>query len=130
QVPTCPWGGRGLEWCTSCPPERYNFAHIPIVDSRTPLWDSGEQMAVVHGLRVEDRELLLTTVIDARPDVREPSGEPSLWPLIATLAVTVMFVCSIFSPWAVLFGAVPVTIALIGWFWPKSPTPDPEPTIS
>jgi hypothetical protein len=30
----------------------------------------------------------------------------------------------------VLVGAIPATIALIGWFWPKSPEPDPEPTIS
>jgi cytochrome c oxidase subunit I len=125
-----PWGAPSLEWATACPPPRYNFPHIPVVDSRTPLWDAGETMSVVHGLRVEDRELLLTTVMEAEPDMREPSAEPSIWPLISALAVTVMFVASIFSPWAVLFGAIPVTIALIAWFWPKSPTPDPEPTIA
>jgi cytochrome c oxidase subunit 1 len=125
-----PWDAPGLEWATGCPPPRYNFAHIPVVDSRTPLWDSGETMSVVHGLRVEDRELLLTSVLSAEPDVREPSAEPGPWPLVAALAVAVMFVGSIFSPWAVLFGTVPATIALIAWFWPKSPTPDPEPTIS
>jgi cytochrome c oxidase subunit 1 len=68
--------------------------------------------------------------MDAVPDVREPSAEPSPWPLIAALAVTVMFISSIFSPWAVVVGAIPSTIALIAWFWPKSPVPDPEPTIS
>ena len=125
-----PWGAPGLEWVTSCPPPRYNFAHIPVVESRTPLWDAGETMQVIHGLRVEDRELLLTTVLSAEPDVREPSAKPAPWPLIAAIAVTVMFVCSIFSPWAVLFGTVPATVALVAWFWPKSPVPDPEPTIS
>jgi len=125
-----PWDGSTLEWATACPPDRYNFQHIPTVSSSTPLWDAGEQLPVVHGLRVEDRELLLTTVIAAEPDVREPSAEPSLWPFIATLATTVLFVSSIFSPWAVLVGAIPATIALIGWFWPKSLAPDPEPTIS
>jgi len=44
--------------------------------------------------------------------------------------VTVMFVCSIFSPWAVLFGSVPATIALIAWFWPKAPKPEAEPVIA
>jgi cytochrome c oxidase subunit 1 len=68
--------------------------------------------------------------MSAEPDVREPSAEPSPWPLIAALALTVMVVGSIFSPWAVLFGAIPVSIALIAWFWPKSPTPHPEPTIA
>jgi heme/copper-type cytochrome/quinol oxidase subunit 1 len=125
-----PWGAATLEWATACPPSPYNFAHIPLVAGRAPLWDSPDQPKVVHGLRVDDRELLLTTVLEAVPDVREPSAMPSPWPLIAALAVTVMFISSIFSPWAVLFGAVPATIALIAWFWPKSPTPEPEPTIS
>jgi len=125
-----PWDGSTLEWAAACPPDRYNFKHIPIVSSLSPLWDTGDKMPVVYGMRVEDREVLLTTVMAAEPDLREPSAEPSLWPLIATLATTVMFVSSIFSPWAVLFGAIPATIALIGWFWPKSPEPDQEPTIS
>jgi cytochrome c oxidase subunit 1 len=125
-----PWDAPSLEWAAASPPPRYNFAHIPVVDSRTPLWDAGETISVVHGLRVDDRELLLTSVMSAEPDVREPSAEPSPWPLIAALALTVMFVGSIFSPWAVLFGAIPVSIALIAWFWPKSATPHPEPTIA
>jgi cytochrome c oxidase subunit 1 len=76
------------------------------------------------GLRVEDRELLLTTAVDARPDVREPSADPSYWPLVAALAVTAMFVGSIFTPWAVVWGAVPVGVAMTAWFWPKSePSP-------
>jgi cytochrome c oxidase subunit 1 len=125
-----PWGGASLEWATSCPPRKYNFSHIPIVDSRTPLWDAGETMSVVHGLRVDDRELLLTTVVSAEPSVREPSAEPSLWPFISSVAMTVMFVCSIFSPWAVAVGIVPVAIALLAWFWPKSPAPEREPVIS
>jgi len=125
-----PWGAASLEWATPSPPRPYNFPHIPIAESRAPLWDAGEHLPVVHGLRVEERELLLTSVLEAIPDVREPSAEPTPWPLIAAAATTVMFVCSIFSPWAVVFGAVPATIALIAWFWPKSPTPTPEPTIS
>ena len=125
-----PWGAPTLEWATTCPPAPYNFAHIPLVDSRTPLWDTPDHTAVVHGLRVNERELLLTTVLEAVPDVREPSAEPSPWPLIAAFATTVMFVSSIFSPWAVIVGAVPATIALIAWFWPKSPEPELEPTIS
>ena len=125
-----PWDGSTLEWAAASPPDRYNFQHIPIVSSLSPLWDTGEKMPVVYGMRVEEREVLLTTVMATEPDIREPSAEPSLWPFIATLATTVMFVSSIFSPWAVLVGAIPATIALIGWFWPKSPQPDPEPTIS
>ncbi|WP_395623526.1 cytochrome c oxidase subunit I [Sphingomonas daechungensis] len=125
-----PWDAPSLEWATSCPPPPYNFPHIPLVSSRTPLWDAGEKLPVVYGLRVEDRELVLTTVMSAKPDVREPSPEPSPWPLIGTVATTAMFVCSIFSPWAVLVGVVPVALALTAWFWPKSPAPEREPVIS
>ncbi|MFN4174895.1 MAG: cytochrome o ubiquinol oxidase subunit I, partial [Parachlamydiaceae bacterium] len=33
-----PWNGRTLEWATSSPPPEYNFAIIPTVDQRDPLW--------------------------------------------------------------------------------------------
>jgi len=33
-----PWNGRTLEWATSSPPPEYNFAVIPTVDQRDPLW--------------------------------------------------------------------------------------------
>lgn len=34
-----PWNGRTLEWATSSPPPIYNFAIIPIINQRDPLWD-------------------------------------------------------------------------------------------
>jgi cytochrome c oxidase subunit I+III len=124
-----PWDAPGLEWAASSPPASYNHAHIPVVTGRVPLWEHREALPVAQGLRVDDRELLLTTVIDAEPDLREPSAEPSIWPLVAALATTAMFVSSMFTPWAVLVGAVPVAAALIAWFWPKDPDVHPEPVI-
>jgi len=125
-----PWDAPGLEWAAASPPAWYNFAHIPAVESRTPLWDAEDRFGVVHGLRVDDRELLLTTVISAAPDLREPSACPSIWPFIAAVATAITFIASVFSPWAVAFGAVPVAIALIAWFWPKTPGPNAEPQIT
>jgi cytochrome c oxidase subunit 1 len=125
-----PWDAPSLEWATASPPPWYNFAHIPTVVSRSPLWDVGDELPVVHGLRVDDRELLMTTVISASPDIREPSATPSLWPFISAVAVAVTFIGSIFSPWALVFGAVPVGIALIAWFWPKLPGPYSAPQIT
>jgi cytochrome c oxidase subunit 1 len=129
-APPNPWDAPSLEWAASSPPRPYNFAHIPVVGGRSPLWEEREKLPVVHGLRVEERELLLTTVMSASPDVREPSAEPSPWPCISAVATAAMFVCSIFSPWAILIGAVPGGIALVAWFWPKGPEPHPEPVIS
>src|SRR5271165_4948267 len=34
-----PWDAWTLEWATSSPPTDYNFATIPVVRSRRPLWD-------------------------------------------------------------------------------------------
>jgi cytochrome c oxidase subunit 1 len=125
-----PWGAPTLEWATSSPPPVYNFAHLPVVESNTPLWDSDGELPVVTGLRVDDKEMLLTTVVAAAPDLREPVPEPSLWPFISAVAIGIVFVSSIFSPWAIAVGIVPSAIALTAWFWPKQLERSPEPTIS
>lgn len=57
--------------------------------------------------------------------MREKSVEPSIWPLLAAISVGATFLYSIFSPWAVVYGAGPIALTLIGWFWPKG-TPEDE----
>jgi cytochrome c oxidase subunit I len=34
-----PWDAWTLEWSTSSPPRDYNFAELPVIRSRRPLWD-------------------------------------------------------------------------------------------
>ena len=125
-----PWGAASLEWATSSPPPVYNFEHSPVVESDTPLWDVEGELPVVTGLRVDEKEILLTTVVAAAPDLREPVPAASLWPLIGAMAVGIVFVASIFSPWALVFGLVPCGIAFAAWFWPKELKRNPEPVIS
>jgi cytochrome c oxidase subunit 1 len=120
-----PWGAPTLEWATTSPPPSYNFARIPVVASGYPLWDQPEAPMVATGLRVDRRELVITSVADARPEARESSPANSIWPLWTALATTLMLISSIFTPWAVVWGAVPIAAALIGWFWPKG-TPEDE----
>jgi cytochrome c oxidase subunit 1 len=93
------------------------------------LWDIDGELPVVTGLSVDEKELMMTTVVAATPDLREPIPQASPWPFIASVATAVLFISSIFSPWAILFGAIPVAIALTAWFWPKIMKRSPEPVI-
>ncbi|MBP0445403.1 cytochrome c oxidase subunit I [Roseomonas sp. SSH11] len=120
-----PWGAATLEWATSSPPPPYNFARIPVVSSANPIWDQGQSLPVASGLSVNRRELLVTTTADAEPEVRETSPGNSIWPFLSAIATTIMLVGSIFTPWAVVWGSIPVAIGLIGWFWPRG-TPEDD----
>lgn len=121
-----PWGAGTLEWATSSPPPCYNFPRIPIVANVEPLWAETETLPVATGLRVDARELLISSVAEARPDIRDKSATPSIWPLFAAIAVGGTFLYSIFTPWAIVWGAVPVATTLIGWFWPKGVPEDEQ----
>ena len=112
-----PWGGKTLEWATSSPPPPYGFEHVPVVESRYPLKDA--PLPIVVGLPTEVRTLLVTRLHDAEPDHVAIDPNPTIWPLLGALATTGLFVASIFTPWGLVWGAIPVTVTLIGWFWPN-----------
>jgi cytochrome c oxidase subunit I+III len=113
-----PWGAETLEWATSSPPPPYNFAYIPVVESRSPLWEQAEPLPVITGLRTDVRDTLVTTLLDAVPDSKHRHPTPSIWPLLAALATTVLFVTLIFTPWGAVIGTPLLLIALLGWGWP------------
>jgi cytochrome c oxidase subunit I len=114
-----PWDAGTLEWATSSPPPAYNFVHMPVVTDASPLWAERDALPVATGLRVDRRELLVSSVAGGEPEARESSPGDSIWPFLAALATALMLIWSIFTPWAVVWGSIPVTITLIGWFWPK-----------
>ncbi|CCE10505.1 Cytochrome c oxidase subunit 1 (Cytochrome c oxidase polypeptide I) (Cytochrome aa3 subunit 1) [Bradyrhizobium sp. STM 3843] len=120
-----PWDAPTLEWATSSPPPAYNFAHIPVVGSAYPLWDQPGSLNVASGLHSDRREIVITTITIAEPQARESSPQNSIWPLLTAITTTIMLIWSIFSPWAVVWGSIPVAITLIGWFWPSG-TPEDE----
>jgi cytochrome c oxidase subunit I+III len=117
-APENPWDAPTLEWATSSPPPAYNFQRIPVVTGRAPLWSASDGHAGVTGLPVSVPATLVTRLHDAEPDHISLFPTPTIWPLLAALAVAGMFVASVFTPWGLVWGALPVTIALVGWFWP------------
>ncbi|NLS06388.1 cytochrome c oxidase subunit I [Rhizobium sp. P32RR-XVIII] len=114
-----PWNASTLEWATQSPPPAWNFRRIPVVEAREPLWANSAELKVVTGMRLDRRELIVSTVVEGVPEARESSPINSIWPLLAALATSVMLIWSMFSPWAVVWGSIPIAVALIGWFWPK-----------
>ena len=76
--------------------------------------------SIVTGLRDDVRDILITHVLDAEPDHRYRSPDPSYWPFLTAVTSTILFIWSIFTPWGVVYGALPVFITMVGWFWPKS----------
>jgi hypothetical protein len=120
-APANPWNADSLEWATSSPPPVYNFLDIPVVEGRHALWDRSAERPIVTGIRSDVREVLVTSVTDAEPLYKDRFPEPSIWPFLASVATTALFIGSVFTPWAVVYGALPVFVTLVGWFWPKRP---------
>ena len=66
------------------------------------------------------REVLITDVMDAEPSNKVEYPAPSIWPFLCAVVTGAFFIGSIFTPWALPVAIIPLTITLIGWFWPKS----------
>ncbi|QBE64590.1 cytochrome c oxidase subunit I [Pseudoduganella lutea] len=114
-----PWGGGTLEWRAASPPPAANFDVLPVVHGRYPLWQPAALPDRVAGIDPALREVLLTSVTAAEPDHRMLMPSPSPWPFVTALATTVLFVGSIFTPWAVVWASLPVAITATFWFWPR-----------
>jgi cytochrome c oxidase subunit I+III len=115
-----PWGADTLEWAIASPAPPYNFADIPVVEGRYPLWDREEPdvQRVLTGLRDDRRETLVTTVVHAEPQKIAVLPMPSAFPLLLALSGSVAFIGVIWSPWWVPVGFLLSFLALVGWHWP------------
>ncbi len=102
-----PWDAPTLEWATTSPPPEYNFAEIPVIGHRDPLWaekygteDHGDDTAQVDvaiaGKSVghvdgpddaehEDDRIAHKALEDAGSGIVMPN--PSFWPFLAALGM-------------------------------------------
>lgn len=71
-----PWEGYTLEWATTSPPAEYNFAGIPHVPSREPLWDAPGAI---------EAETL------SEPEHEPHMPNPSFWPIVAAVGILLTF---------------------------------------
>ncbi len=70
-----PWGAGTLEWATSSPPPLYNFARIPVVTSREPLWNEDHSVGAAQASHQGEQE----------EHIHMPS--PSYWPIVLAMGL-------------------------------------------
>ncbi len=133
-APADPWRADSLEWVTSSPPPDYNFAQIPIVESRHPLWDqdplpvstSGDDRAT-RALGREGalrKETPLTSGLRAEPADTMEIPKDTYLPFVLASGVAVLFVALLVQ--ALLIGIVGGALAAVGllrWAWRTAETP-------
>ncbi|CAN7611471.1 cytochrome c oxidase subunit I [Trinickia sp. LjRoot230] len=122
-----PWDAPTLEWATASPPPPYNFAALPIIASRHPLWEQrmeGEGDArsqLTHGYVLDQgREALGTTALEAAPHVILKMPEDSYAPFVLGLFCALTFAGLAFRAWvftALMLAAC--AVAIIVWLWPE-----------
>jgi cytochrome c oxidase subunit I+III len=120
-----PWDAPTLEWAVSSPPPAYNFAVIPTVASRHPLWEDrlgteGARSSLDRGmLLAEGKETIGTSGLDAEPDMVLEMPKDSFAPISLTVGMSILFVGLLLKLWvAAIVGAVVCCLALMAWFWP------------
>jgi cytochrome c oxidase subunit 1 len=127
-----PWDGATLEWATPSPPPHYNFAVVPTIEHRDPLWaekyglhEPDTEVEVAIGGRTvsrtnapdeDPREQELTALAandDGTADVHMPN--PSYYPLFAAIGFsTIAFGLVLENP-DIMIGALPVpVISMLG----------------
>lgn len=122
-APDNPWGASTLEWATTSPPAQYNHQHIPVVESRDPLWDwrGRDTRPVVAGLRLDRRELLVTSVQDARPEAVQVMPDPTPWPFVSAVVASLGFIGILVHVLAFVIGFFIIFLTYVAWFWPRTP---------
>ncbi|MDQ3243781.1 MAG: cytochrome c oxidase subunit I [Gemmatimonadota bacterium] len=102
-----PWGAGTLEWTIPSPPPEYNFATIPTVTSRYPLWEGNEKD--MESARINSQEG------KTPEDLHIVLPYSTIKPLVVAGAMVIMF-CGLLTSMALTFvGAGVMVFALYSW---------------
>jgi cytochrome c oxidase subunit I+III len=128
-----PWGAPTLEWSVPSPPPPYNFAVIPVVATRHPLWEewldeSPARSSLDQGLVLDrGRETIATTPLDAEPDLILEMPADTVAPFALACGLSIGFAAALFHLlWVATLAIVVVVASLIDWFWPRRVHADME----
>jgi heme/copper-type cytochrome/quinol oxidase subunit 1 len=102
-----PWGAGTLEWTIPSPVPEYNFATLPQVTSRYPLWEGNEKD--MESARINSQE-------------GKTAGElgivlpySTIKPMIVAFSMVVMFLGLITTHALIYIGAAVMVVALYSW---------------
>jgi cytochrome c oxidase subunit I len=102
-----PWNAPTLEWSLPSPPPEYNFAQIPDVHSRYPLWDK----------RAGDDEHPAINLVEGRSPEEMGIVMPynTIKPMIVAAGMVTMFLGLMFWHPAIYIGALVMIVMLYWW---------------
>jgi len=122
-----PWDAPTLEWSVPSPPPPYNFAVIPTVGSRHPLWENrlneaGVVSSLDQGMLLDSgKETVGTSAMDAAPDMILEMPGDSYAPVVLAAGMAVLFVGLLLKVWLVgAAGGVVVALGILAWLWPSA----------
>jgi cytochrome c oxidase subunit 1 len=106
-----PWDAWTLEWSTDSPPAAYNFAAIPVVNSRRPLWD------LKHPEDPDWKYEPAGPITATRPEpdhiVMLPAN--TLWPIVFALGLALVFAGLVTTAFVSILGAILALCGCVGW---------------
>jgi cytochrome c oxidase subunit I+III len=135
-----PWNADSLEWSVTSPPPDAQFARIPVVRDRHPLWDEQWQQERMRPeeTRPEDpgaaddvaqmdhwptrwRGALVVTVNEGRPLAVVHMPRRAISPFVTSVGLVALFAGLIVDYMPVIWtGVALIAIGVIGWFWPQA----------
>ena len=132
-----PWDAGTLEWSIPSPPPDYNFARLPTVTSRYPVWDVKHPELTTGHPTTRTGEFPVETPRERLPSAAAlgiPMPTPTIKPFIVAIGITVMFIgmlvrshelaertrnlgvgSTLVSTLIVISGAVILVVALYAW---------------
>ncbi|MET0327453.1 MAG: cbb3-type cytochrome c oxidase subunit I, partial [Luteimonas sp.] len=120
-----PWQAGTLEWALPSPVPMYNFASMPVVGDRYPLWHApgiAQDVRRTDGLLGEAhdgrREILGTGIQSAQPEQVIRVSHSTWLPLFAALSISVLLAGFITSQyWLSVLMLVPLIGLFLRWVW-------------
>jgi cytochrome c oxidase subunit I len=107
-----PWGAATLEWTIPSPPPDYNFAELPVVTSRYPLWNMKQGEKLVHETTTEEEA---GRVVPTSKELGIVMPNPSIMPLLCSIGIIAMFAGLMFLHTSFALGMSIMLLGTVGW---------------